>query len=442
MTKTLEKDSFARRWWPALLLGAGLFALMYSVVMAFPGGDCDYVDHIIWTMAMDGRACLRSFYNGTERLWHVCVRGVFALTGNIWKSAALVTAAADTAAFLLLFGFFNQYLPKKFPRPALAALTAAAFVVSALYVPGLSPTFYLEKGAVNTWHNPTNIMVRPFAIAVFSMTVRIYNRYRHGAEAPLVCDCLPRSDFELSGKRFWRLFGDNVYKPAELVLYPLCILLSAYAKPSFLQFFAPAILIFLLIDVFRTRGKLLPFCIKLALAYVPAALIVLMQVGHFFGGSVTVGAEAATTTSGGIALYFIEPVFSGAGAFFLAVFRVLAKLLMLCAWPLFILCLDAGAFWRSADGRLSCLCLFTAQVEAMCLHETGSRANHGNFLWGFYLSVWMFWCAAVGRCAALLHKGGKKRTVALCAGGPLLLWHLASGIVYLVKILQSGQYLY
>jgi len=424
------------------LLAAGLFVLVYQIVLSFPGGDSDYIDHLIWTLGMTWRDCLESLYDGSERLWHICVKCIMCLNSNMWKAAAIVTASADTASYILLFAFFDECLPRKFSRPILAVVTAAAFISSALYVPVLAPGFYVSKGAINTWHNPTSIMVRPFAIAVFYMTVRMYNRYRYATGTVALYGQVSRSDFDLTQNDFWYLFKDRVYKPHEIILYPLCILLSTYAKPSFLQFFAPAILAFLLIDMFRTKGKLLPFCLKLALAYIPAIVIMLMQFTSFFHGGISAGAEAAASTGSGVAVYFLQPSFAGISEFFSTVGTVILRLLWLCAWPLFVLFLDAGSYWGSAGGRLSCLCLAAGELESMLLHETGPRAEHGNFLWGFYTAVWIFWCAAVERFIAILQMGGKKRAAALWVGCPLLAWHVASGILYVTKIIQTGLYLY
>lgn len=437
---------FFRRNGLALLLTGGLFALVYAVVFNFRSGDSDYIDHLIWAIGMSPDAVLASFYNGSERLWHICVKLLFpGLTNNMWAAAATVTATADCAAYFLVYKSLESAVSEKFPRWLLALLTVSVFIVNALTLPGQS--FYTGKGAVNTWHNPTNIMVRPFAAAIFYMTVRIYNRRRYGCHKALVPPTENGRSFPFQGS-FFSQFRQPVYTTAELILYPLCLLFSAYAKPSFLQFFAPAILVFLLIDVIRTRGMLLPFCIKLALAYLPAGYILLSQFFSFFGSAgIATGAAvqaAAESSSAGVALYFIQSSYSSFGDFLSAFGGVLGEFLLLCAFPLFVLLTDARRAFGSTNTRLGITCVGIGWLESLLLHETGSRAAHGNFLWGYYVSVWTLWCSAVGHFVLLLAEPEKTLRKKLCCwgGAVLLLWHLSGGIAYLVKILQTGQYFF
>lgn len=451
----MEKDhsfsSFLRRNGLALLLTAGLFALVYAVVFNYRLSiNSDYTLHTVWAIAMSPEEMLASFYDGSEHLWHLCVKLLFTyVIPNMWASASIVTATADAVAYFLVYKSLETAVSKKFPRWLLALLTLSVFVANALTLPGFD--FYVSRGAINTWHNPTNIMVRPFAAAVFFMTVRIYNRRRYGCHDTLV-------GLSESGKYFSFQGGLNaqfrqpVYTKAELVLYPLCLLFSAYAKPSFLQFFAPAILIFLLIDVIRTRGMLLPFCIKLALAYIPAAIIILSQFSSFFGaaGIVSVSAFAAETSAdvtetisqSGIAIYFIQSSFDGIVDFLKSLWDALMETLYLCAFPLFMLLVAPRSSIRNTSYRLGLIGMLVARMEALCLHETGVRAAHGNFLWGYYLSSWMLWCAAIGLFTQLAGEKSTSGTLTRWGGTALLVWHLVCGILYLVKILQTSGFFF
>ncbi len=426
---------FLRRHAAALLLTFGVFCLTYAVVLRLCSGSGDYLLHTLWAIGMSPERMLQSFYDGSERLWHICVKLLYLMQGNMWAAAAAVTAAANAAAYYLLFRIADRFLPETRSRSLTAGLLFLVFAANALCVPG--QTLYVSCGAINTWHNPTNIMVRPFALAIFYMTVRIYDRRRSPSAS--------EAAFSFDGG-FWRQFCEPVYTPAELVLYPLCILFSAYAKPSFLQFFAPAILVFLLIDVVRTKGMLLPFCLKLALAYLPAAVIVLSQFLSFFGAGIA-SAAASTAADGdtasaasGIAVYFLLESFAGPGEFFSAVGRILLRILRLSAFPLFVLAISPRAFFRDSACRLGFFGAAAGRLESMLLHETGSRAGDGNFLWGHYLSAWMLWTAAMSRFAVLVRERSTAGKLARCVGLPLLGWHTAAGVLYIVRLLQAGDF--
>ena len=452
MKNTRSISVFLRRNGAALLCTAGLYILMYQVVYGFrlsSGHLSDYNAHMLWALGLRGKDVLASFYDGSIRLWHICVKYVFELfLHNTWKATAAVTAAADAAAYFLLFKIWDRALEEKFPRWALAILCASVFFVNGLMLPG--GAFYIKndvvQSAVNTWHNPTNIMVRPFALAVFYMTVNIYNRRLYGR------DCIlppPESEnrFSFEGG-FRQQFRRPVFTRKELALYPLCVLFSAYAKPSFLQFFCPAIFVLLVIDVIRTKGMLLPFAVKLAVPYLPAAAIVLRQFRYAFNQGVidsgqVVEAVESSVTGGphGVQIYLSQE-----GAFTLSGLLSQAAqwlpLLLFCALPIFLLAIDPKRGFGGAVTRLGFLCAVAGRLEAVVFHETGSRATHGNFLWGFSLAAWVFWTAAIGRYAELLPSKTTAGKLARYGGTALLAWHLAVGVAYVVLILRTHDYLY
>ena len=441
----MKKASFPdllRRSGAAVLLTAGIFWLTYTVVMHFQyfGLDyiADYLQHAVTAVGLTSAQFFASLRGNNEYLWHGLVKLVYLLCGNMFVSAAIVTAAANAAAYFLFFRIFDQALPERFPRWLLAVLTAVVFVAAPLYFPGSR----LYVGAPNTWHNPTNIMVRPFALAVFFMTVRIYNRRLLETPSIAVGAAGNGAYFSFCGG-FWAEFRRPVYAGAELVLYPLCLLLSVWAKPSFLQFFAPAIFLFLLIDVVRTRGMLLPFCLKLALAYLPAVLVLFSQFFRFFGGNVAVTEQAVAAAtdnieaaSAGVAVYFSAS--PGAAAFFETLRSRAVNILRLSAFPLLIVCAAPRRFFSDTAGRLSFFGAAVGRLELMLLHETGSRAAHGNFSWGCYLAVWLFWGVAMQRYILLFRERSAAGRVVRWIGTPLLVWHLVSGIVYCVLCVRTG----
>ncbi len=73
--------SFLRRRALALLLTAGLYYLTYIAVVSLfrPDNMADYTAHSLWAIALTPQKAIASFYSGKERLWHICVRLVFAL---------------------------------------------------------------------------------------------------------------------------------------------------------------------------------------------------------------------------------------------------------------------------------------------------------------------------------------------------------------------------
>ncbi len=447
--KTRSPAAFLRRNGAAIVCAVGLYILFFQMVMNFrlnPASADDFRSHMLWAIQMTGRDVLSSFYDGSLKLWHIFVKYTYTfLTPNLWKAAAGVTAAADAVAYLLLVKIWDRALPEKFPRWLLAPIVLSVFLLGALTLPG--GAFYMKdgvvQGAVNTWHNPTNIMVRPFALAVFYMTVNIYNRRRTGRAGILPGP--EGGDFAFEGG-FWRQFCVPVFTRWELVLYPLCLLLSAWAKPSFLQFFGPAILLFLLIDVVRTRGMLLPFCLKLALAYVPAGYILYRQFFRNFSAIIpaSVQVEAVESSIGagphGVQIYLGQDGPAGLGEVLSRLVTDWAPLVLFCALPLFLIAIAPKKGLSLPATRLGLICVLVGRLEAVLFHETGTRATHGNFVWGFSLAAWMFWTAAIGQYALLLPERSARGKLARYGGTALLLWHLAAGAAYAWLIFRTVDY--
>lgn len=453
----MKKNSipaFLRRNGMALLCTAGLAVLFYQIVFTFrmspPDHLSDYTAHMLWAVGQTKEQIIASFFNGSNRLWHFFVYLVFNYwIPNSWKAAAIVTAAADAAAYFLVFKLWDRAVPEKFPRWLLALMAGSTFIVEALMLPG--GIFYIRGDklvhALNTWHNPTNIMVRPFAVAVFYMTVDIYDRYRYGQSGILPPAGQADAPFVFEGG-FFRQFRRPVYTWPELILYPVCMVLSLLAKPSFLQFFAPAIFLFLLIDVFRTRGMLLPFCLKLAAPFLLGGCLLLMQFARAFDSGIIssgqlVEAVKSSILGGdhGVQVYFVQGGFAGVGEFLSYVAGCVSPLVLFCALPLFLLAAAPKKGMGDTCCRLALLCALAGRLEAVLFHETGPRATHGNFMWGFSLAAWLLWTAAIGRWTELLRDGKSASGKLVRYGGSaLLLWHLAAGVAYIVIILRTANY--
>lgn len=442
----LTPASFLRRHAVALLMTAGVFILTYMDVYCSRMHVTDYLLHSMWALALTPEQMTAFFYDGSERLWHVLVKLVFSAVPNMWFAASFVTAAANAAAYFILFRVFDSSLPQRSKRWPAALLLAAVFVVSMLHVPG--GTFYRGGGTVNVWHNPTSIIVRPFAAAAFYMTVRIYNRRRYGSESVWPAADRSGGGFSFDGG-FWAEFRRPVYRWYELILYPLLLLFSAYAKPCFLQYFAPAILLFLLYDVIRTKGMLLPFCIKLAIPFIPAGLYILAQLLNFFDLGVISAAEAAEQLATmekadippGVAIYFISDSFSGPGDALRSFGIYFMRLMRLTAFPVLMSVLSAIRLREDTGGRLALTGFLVAWFESLMLHETGRRAGDGNFGWAYYLAGWLLWTTAVGQYLALVRERSAAGRLTRWLGTALLLWHFASGVGYLYYIFLDGNYL-
>jgi hypothetical protein len=207
---------------------------------------------------------------------------------------------------------------------------------------------YLGYVGLNTYHNPTHLLQRPFAVALFFQVSRVFSTRADGKEPSL-----------------W--------------LTSALVVLAALAKPSYLICLLPAAVLLAGWAV-CTRGK--PrWRVLMGGLFLPALLVLALQ--YFL-------------------TYVVDPLSQGQSHIDfapLAVFKahgvtqwLLVKLLLSICFPVVVL----SSYWRLAREdqplRLAWLTFAISCVYCYLLAESGPRLIHGNFLWsgqiaGFILFV-------------------------------------------------------
>lgn len=380
------------------LLGTMLFFMAFWVTyhQLTDLSNSDFQAHLRETMAMDKAMVLRELITGDNRLWHLGVK-VLHWLGMPWNDAgAATTAAAITVAYGVSCALLRRVLVH-LNRAAIPLAAFALCLVGPVYVPWYSETIYRGQNSPNIWHSPTQIMVRPFALLAFYLTVRIYRRWR-------AAEGFPRQVYASRG---------------EAALYTALITLSVWAKPCYFQVVVPALGVLLLADLVRSRGKSFFCSIKMAAAYVPGALLTGMK----FFESFFVESETA-----GIGIE-IAPfaVWSHSSS------SVFISILLLLAFPLFVILLDWRRFFRSVQGRLSILILAMGAGMKALLAEIGSRRYHGNFGWGYIMAAVLLWFVTFCHFLDLMTGNrltGWRYRAAAWVGWTLLALHLMAGILY------------
>jgi uncharacterized membrane protein YjfL (UPF0719 family) len=80
-------------------------------------------------------------------------------------------------------------------------------------------------------------------------------------------------------------------------------------------------------------------------------------------------------------------------------------------------------------------------VWRLLLAEKGERTYHGNFSWGYMLSVYLVWYTAVRAYLKLYFSEqmtGNKRGVGFVLATIVLVLHLLSGLYYLIYLIALG----
>ncbi len=320
------------------------------------------------------------------------VRGLWSALGESRGQTAL--SLVLTVNQLLGMGALLLLVRRMFPslhlwEAWLAALLA--HVCGPWIFPG-QRVMYLGAFNGNVLHNMTMLFSRTFVPLIFLFFFRLWDRRR---------ETLPVRD---------------------LLLFALCLLLSTLFKPSFLGAFAPAVFLLLVWDfaVTRCRGFRNEFLIGLAV--IPALLAL------WWSSRVLYASDFAGTSSGA-GLRALTPAL---------VVLLLLKYLRGLLLPLWTGIVQEPREEARSHLRIVWGVLGTAILEAICLAETGFRANDGNFEWGSLTLAPTVFALSIALLMRLL--GGKtpaaRRKAAL--GIVLLLGHLAVGVYCLWRPDHGG----
>ncbi len=391
--------------WLAVALMTALGIWVFGALAQRP--QSDIAIHTLWAQQAS-LADLKSFIRqAAHPLWRICVFLLMQTGLSASVSATVFTALCKGLETWALIVLARRLIGH--PGWEAAACGFCAALVSSVWVPWINPAVFIGGGSPNPWHSPTQIAVMAPMIVSVSWIALAENRYARSQEI------LP-----------WK----------DTVLLAAVLLAGALFKPTFLQAFLPAAGLYFLVKWIRNpKGS--PYYLRLLLAASPAILAVLMQFLFYFGGIIESQGGITLLVSGDKTMEVIR----------LVVLSQLFPLFVLLAFsdretlknPLFILVLLLDA---------------VAIVQMLILSETGYRAQDGNFGWAVMGAALMMWAVTLPlygyRASAwikrIFAKDGTPHVISrphteaarMITGGVLLLWHLASGIGYVIYLLTTA----
>lgn len=169
------------------------------------------------------------------------------LTGRNYElSSAIVLTSSQIATYFITLHIFelevNGFEKKLWKR---------ILSISTLIVIALPYKFYLylPQGSPNVWHNPTYVVMRPFALISFYSFYKIIE--------------------------FENKFTEKCRK--YYLLFSISTLISVIAKPSFVLTFLFAAGIFVLIRIIKERFNNIMFGFKLFLSVLPTLIVLFWQ---------------------------------------------------------------------------------------------------------------------------------------------------------------------
>ena len=353
MSKTVKQ-----RWlWAAVVAALAVFAgamtwLHYQQLCSPGGGNDPYTSDLGQHLAFarDGMV-----YSTTSLL----VGPAYALGGR-WGIAVLL--AVFHLAAVAVFAWGLKAAVPLWSRPSRLLASLAVYFVQAVWIPRGG---YWYQGTIigTVYHNTTYIMLAPFAL--------------------LAVLCFYRAWQGMSGKLDVRLW----------LVYTLLLTIATSFKASLVFAFAPALLLLLIADLVRTRGKNLGQEILMGCSVLPSIGLCLIQANVLF----------ADADSG---MKLIFTVDFDRHAMLWGPFNEAAVLGLLRS---FVFVGAVGVLlgrraWQGFRYRFSLLVFAVAMAEALLLVESGERLYHANLWWGPFICYWVF----------LLRQGGGSRFFAAC----------------------------
>ena len=271
------------------------------------------------------------------------------LTGSDFIGAYLALFVVGTIVVVFLF---LKTICKKNSTAILAIFAFLCMFVIAIPFPFGGNLYTVYCGAV--WHNETYIGMRFFALLLLIFFYRKCNQYLN--------------DFTI--RDFF----------IECILF----LLVNWVKPNFTIAFAPAMLVMMIVDIVKTKGKGFVRWIMFGVPVLIGSLIFIYQYVLLFpnSGSGNISSEESHVIV--ILDYFIKtqkyPI----------IYIVLGY-----AFPIIVFIFHFKEIIKSKFYLVCYLAWFFSFLEYVFLYESGPRFYDGNFSWGLHFFTFLLFCLSV-----------------------------------------------
>ena len=311
-------------------------------------------------------------------------------------------ALFTVGTIVVTFYFLKQLCPDV-SNEMLAVFSFICLFLNGIFLYPLCPQFYSAYSG-SVWHNESFIGMRFFALLVLLFFFRTHNQYMKRATI---------RDFLLE-----------------------CLLFTVvnWVKPNFVIAFAPAMLIMMIVDIVKSRGK---GFVNWALYGIPVligSLIFLYQYSILYPSTGTVSENDS------------HVVFILGDTIKNQTFPVI-NFLCAFAFPVSVLIIHFKEIIRSKFYVVCYLAFVISFLEYAFIGESGPRMKDGNFSWGLHLFSFLVFCFSAAFFAKDVYSFRQIRNASqkkvtppykLVCEKALLSAHLASGFMYFVYVLLGS----
>jgi len=365
------------KWYQVLI---GLFYFFVFLVMFFltihqlQSGPSDVGSHIFF---------VEKVFNGEvyipHPLWHIGVHYMKYITLNEKCAAAMVTALFVVLWVYVVHAIYNFLTDKEQSSFSTFLFLVIIFIIGPAYLPTFSKFIMTGTGSPNVWHNTTLFAVKPFALLTLFFTILSLERKQ----------------------LFYYLIS------------AVTLLLSIFAKPSFVIAFLPALALFILIKREYSKENIVYFILL--------SLMSVSVLGYQF--THTYGSE----NNGTVIVDFLG-VWSRYSP------NVLISITLAIMFPLIYSILNMKSLKENSYIQLAWIMTFVSIGYAAVFAESGPRYNHGNFFWSYMISLSLLYVFVLTDYFKHFIEMNKLSKIII---NLILLWQIAVGVYYFVRIMEG-----
>lgn len=204
----------------------------------------DYGVHEASAQEINEKGILSLLQHNQYPMWHI-------LTALLQKSTDIsyIQAGAISSGIFNSLTYLATYYYMKM-ETHLSTLVSPLLAFTAIVIGPFGYSQLVMYWSPNTWHNPTAIAVRPFAVISFILVCDLLNKFRCG----------------------------NDIRISESIILSIILAVSNLAKPSFAQIIIPGFGLWLLFKAIRNKDcKTRIFFGKMLLIFLPMILLTIAQ---------------------------------------------------------------------------------------------------------------------------------------------------------------------
>ncbi len=270
-----------------------------------------------------------------------------------------------------------------------AFLANMFFTFNLTYIPHIGSLDVRGMLNFNVYHNPTYIMMKPFAIFSVWFFLRLMNKYT-----------------------------EKGIKVSEWFIFSGLMLLTTLFKPNFMIGFSVSMLCVLIFDFIRHRGKIFLRCVALGTTVFPSLAVMLYQQITLFGADTDSKMQIGFMV--GLRAMAYHPGF---------------KILLSMVFPIVILAFVFKDLLKDRKYTFGWLHMIINLGITCFVYETGHRLSHGNFLWSSFFAIGILFIVSIAKYVEIARE---RRIGALALSSGVLGVHVFSWMNYVGVLIQGG----